>query len=230
MPHFVLLLLAFSPQPQNCILPLFYCYSRFLFTILQVLWLDHWESIFLFTNTETQKSLIWSMFLTLLQWLFFWFIISDWILSHFSIAPFFLTISLPVQVRSCLANAFTTHSSAASLTFINLLHVGCCSVMTTACSGSPFLAWHLLCCSSPVPLGIWTTILFLVLEGLTVTWASPQFLQRPLQHQLKCLVCLSVLELSESLPGILFSFPSSLKQGIDDLSFSVSLLIHLQSY
>lgn len=54
--------------------------------------------------------------------------------------------------------------------------------------------WHLLCCTFPAHLGIWTTILFLVLEEHTVMWASPQFLQRPLQHQLKCLVCLSVLE------------------------------------
>lgn len=58
LPHFISLLLSFSPHPQNCILLLFFSCSRFLFTILQMLGLDHWEPIFLFTNTnwDTEKS------------------------------------------------------------------------------------------------------------------------------------------------------------------------------
>lgn len=65
---------------------------------------------------------------------------------------------------------------------------------------------------------------------LGVGKASPDFLHRALQHQLKSLVCLSVLELSESLPGILFSFLLPSSRAVDDLSFSVFLLIHSLSY
>lgn len=78
------------------------------------------------------------------------------------------------------------------------MHVGSCSVMTAACSG------HCSWCDTSLHTWEFRLVLFLVLEEHTVLWASPEFLHRPLQHQLKCLMCLSVPELS----GILF-FPQA---------------------
>lgn len=194
MLHFISLLPSFFPQHQNCILLLFYYSSRFLFTSFKVLWLDHWELIFPFTNTnwDTEESYLKHIFnvSTVIIFLVCYFKLNSVAFSYRSLFLNHLFTSIYSFLScKCLHNPLL----CCIISLYKPLHLGRCNAMTTACSGSLFLVWHLPYCTSITHFWICDYYFILGVGSIqhTVKWVSPKLLQRPLQYKWN-MVCLSV--------------------------------------
>lgn len=190
-----------------------------------MLGLDHWESIFLFTNTnwDTEKSYLEHVCniaaVVIFLVYYFWIITAFFSWSLFSSHLFTSTGSF------LFCKFLHTPSSAALSTFPNPqhpLHVGSGSAMAAACSG------HCCCCGTsvllfPCTLGdldsLWT-LLDSALGGgrapcaVSLSQAPAQSIAAPAEG----------FGLPECPPWDPLSlFPSS--RAVDDLSFSIFLLI-----
>ena len=140
-----------------------------------MLWLDHWELIFPFTNTnwDTEKSYLKYIFniVTVIVFLVSYFRLSFVAFSccslflnhHFTSIDLFLSWKCFHNLLLCCVT-----------NLCKPLHVGRCNVMTTASSGSVFLVCDTSCTVLPLHTSEFATIiLFLVLEASsTLLWES----------------------------------------------------------
>lgn len=153
-----------------------------------MLWLDHWELIFPFTNTswDTEKSYLKHIFniAAVIIFLICYFKLNSVAFSYCCLFLNHLFTSID-SVLSC--KCIQNHFSAVSLTFINLCTLA--GAMPWPLRAQDHCSWcHTSLTALPLQTSEFaTTILFSVFEA-----SSALFLQRTLQYKWN-MVCLSVV-------------------------------------